>query len=194
MSRPRKQQSQVRESPIQFRPGAELGQLVASLAAKYGLQTPEACRMLIALAVTEMDSRFFGLMQQMAVAMGGENAFLHACVHVHTALQGARRATSSPLQREAERASFILTTVQDFLANKGQSVKTEGLWFLPDTPPVSEEPDPVELHTPKKRIISKKKMREFSEKQHQGVPVEESASTKRSPVAEPQRQQATVGG
>src|SRR5690349_6783004 len=107
MTRPQKQADRKREAPIQFRPGSELGQLVGTFASRHGLQTPEACRALVCLSVTEMDARYFPLVRQLADTIGGENAFVRACVRVHTALEGARRATGHPIQQDPDRAYFI---------------------------------------------------------------------------------------
>ncbi len=133
MARPKKQRTQKRETPVQFRPGSELGHLVATFAALHSLQLPEACRSLIALAVSAMDIRFFSLVHQMAEALDGENAFTRACVHINTALEGARRATGNPMQADPERALFIVETVRSFLRDRGLAVREEDLCFLPES-------------------------------------------------------------
>src|SRR4051812_41530699 len=112
VARPKKQRPQKTESPIQFRAGSELGQLIAAFAAQYGLTAPEACRALVALAVCGMDWRFFQLMRQMASAVGEESAFLRVCVHIHTAVEGGERALGRPIQSDPERSLFIVATVR----------------------------------------------------------------------------------
>jgi hypothetical protein len=92
---------------------------------------PEACRLLLSLAVTEMDSRFAGLVLPLAEAMGGENAFVRACEHVHTALQAARRATGLPVQTDPQRARFIEQTVKVALTDRGAADRFRPLAFLP---------------------------------------------------------------
>jgi hypothetical protein len=130
--RPKKQQPQKTESPIQFRAGSELGQLIAAFAAQYGLTPPVACRALVALAVCGMDRRFFPLMRQMAAAVGEENAFLRVCVHVHTAVGGGERALGRPILFDPERSLFIVATVREFLRDRGVQIQEESLWFLPE--------------------------------------------------------------
>jgi hypothetical protein len=131
MARRKAEQESRRESPIQFRPGSELGHLINSFASGHGLSLAEGCRALIALAVTEMDCRYFELIHQMAEAIGGENCFARACLHVHTALAGARRTSNSPLQLDPERSLFIERTAYDFLAARGLQEQARGLEFVP---------------------------------------------------------------
>jgi hypothetical protein len=114
-------------------------------AADHGLQVNEACKVLVALAVTALDARYYGLMRQLADVMGGANAFVRACVHVHAALAGARRATGRPLLREAERLPHIVATIEAALAENGLAVQTRGLWFLSDQETASEEPESSEM-------------------------------------------------
>lgn len=132
MARRKAEKESRRESPIQFRPGSELGHLIDSFASGHGLSVAEACRVLIALAVTEMDCRYFELIHQMGKAIGGESGFVRACVHVHTALAGARRMSNLPLQVDPERSLFIERTVHDFLAARGLQGQARGLWFVPE--------------------------------------------------------------
>lgn len=118
--------------PLQFRPGVELERLVTDFAAPQRLEPNEACKVLVALAVTGLDGRYYPLMRQLAEAMGGDtNAFTHACVHVKTAVDGAALALGKPLHAEPERSRFILKVVVEFLSGKGMVAQTEGLWFLP---------------------------------------------------------------
>lgn len=130
MARPPKQQARQRESPIQFRPGSELGHLVRNFATGHGLTLPEACRLLLCLAVAEMDCRFAGLILPLSGVMGGENAYVRACEHVHTALQAARRKTGEPIQMDPERADFIEQTVKAALADRGAADMFRPLEFL----------------------------------------------------------------
>jgi hypothetical protein len=130
MARPKKQVAQQRESPIQFRPGSELGHLVRNFAEGHQLTPPEACRLLISLAVAEMDCRFAGLVLPLTEVMGGENAYVRGCEHVHTALQAARRATKRPMQLDPERAQFIEETVQGALKERGAGERFQPLEFL----------------------------------------------------------------
>jgi hypothetical protein len=95
---------------------------------------------LVALAVTEMDCRHYLLLRRMSEALGGEQAFLRSCVHVHTALEGAQRA-GNPLQTDPERASFIVRTVQDFLAARNLQLQPEDVLF-PVVPQPNEVPEP----------------------------------------------------
>jgi hypothetical protein len=88
-----------------------------------------------------MDCRFFGLMHQMADALGGANAFARACIQVNTALEGARRATCKPMQLDPDRVAFIWQTVAGFLAAKGLQVQAQGPWFqsAPEEPAEEEQ-------------------------------------------------------
>jgi hypothetical protein len=162
MARPPKERAQQRESPIQFRPGSELGHLVRNFADTHSLTAPEACRLLISLAVAEMDCRFAGLVLPLTEVMGGENAYVRACEHVHTALQAARRVTKRPMQLDPERAQFIEETVQGALAERGASERFRPLEFLhsvveaepagsgegqPTTPEMLEPPPAAETRT-----------------------------------------------
>jgi hypothetical protein len=116
--------------PFQFRPGPDLEQAVTDFGRLCGLNANDACKVLVALAVTAMDLRFFPLVRPMAEALGGAHAFPRACVRISGALDGARRATGQPLQLDPERALFILGTVQDYLATKGLTMPEQDFWFL----------------------------------------------------------------
>jgi hypothetical protein len=129
VSRQRKQPK--RKPPIQFRAESDLGQPVRDFAAEHGLPLNEACKVLVALAVNELDRRHYRLVRQLADAMAGRNAVPRACYHIYTALQGARRVTDSPLQLDPERAYFIIWTVHDYLVGKGLPVEGLDISFLP---------------------------------------------------------------
>src|SRR6202035_434789 len=107
--------------------GVELEELVQKFAEQQDLQVNEACKALVALAVTAMDVRYYGLISQMAEKMGGVNAFVRACARVHVALEGAMLATGRPLEDEPERSLFILKVVRDFLAARDIQVQTQDL-------------------------------------------------------------------
>jgi hypothetical protein len=115
---------------VQFRPVPALAALVKAFAEDHGLALNEAYKDLAALAVVGLDGRFFALLNQMAAAMGGANAFVHACLHVHAALEGAARLRGTPIHAEPERSLFVLGTVHDFLAGRQLEVQAEGIWFL----------------------------------------------------------------
>jgi hypothetical protein len=106
---------------VQFRPGAELEEQIKAFAAKHDLQVNEACKVLVALAVSSMDVRYYDLINQMAEAMGGVNPFVRACVRVQAALEGAALATGKPLQLESDGSRFILQVVKDNLGREGHS-------------------------------------------------------------------------
>jgi hypothetical protein len=128
---------------VQFRPGAELEEQIKTFAAKHDLQVNEACKVLVALAVSSMDVRYYDLINQMAEVMGGVNPFVRACVRVQAALEGAALATGKPLQLEPERSEFIFQVAKDFLSAKGIQVRTEDPWFsVPEQSKLQEERTP----------------------------------------------------
>jgi hypothetical protein len=127
----KKKREQQQGPPIQFRPGVQLQQLVAAFAGQHGLATNDASKMLVALAAAELDSRFYSLVNQMAQAMGGLNAFVRSCDYIRISLEAGRRATGHPLELDPERASFIVRTVCDYVASKGLPVEGVRLAFLP---------------------------------------------------------------
>src|SRR5690242_9834648 len=104
-----------RESPIQFRPGTELGRLVTEFSAANRLSDPEACRCLIALAVTGMDARYYRLLRQLADGWSAGTDFARACVHVKTMLDGAALADGPNVFVEPRRSQLILQAVRDAL-------------------------------------------------------------------------------
>jgi hypothetical protein len=150
--------------PLQFRPGVELERLVESFAAERGLRPNEACKVLIALAITAMDVRYYGLMHQLAEAMGGASAFVSACIHVQSRLEGAALMAGRPLWREPERSLFMLKIIQEFLQGKGLEVPTQGLWFLSQeeqAPPQAEEARPkVKVNPTERRTRTTRKVDE----------------------------------
>jgi hypothetical protein len=119
---------------VQFRPIPALAQLVKPLADRQGLALNEAYKDLAALAIIGLDVRYFGLVSQMALAMGGTNSFVHGCLQLHSALRGAAIA-GRPLSSEPARSRFVLEVVSDCLADKGLTVDTSGLWFLGQAEP-----------------------------------------------------------
>jgi hypothetical protein len=131
MARPRKRQSDERQPPIQFRVESDLAKLVHAFAEANAMNVHAACKALVALAVNELDCRYYGLLHAMAEGMGGANAFSASCSHVRAALEGARRATGAPLQLDPERAVFIWSTVVDFFRGRGLSIDLPHLSFLP---------------------------------------------------------------
>jgi hypothetical protein len=82
------------------------------------------------LAVVTLDCRYYGLVRQMADAIGGSKPFVSACLRVNAALEGAAVATSRPCIPEETRPGFILRVAQGVLTGQGKSVDTSGLNFL----------------------------------------------------------------
>jgi hypothetical protein len=158
--RPKKrQESQRRPSPVQFRLESDLGQLVDTFAVRHSLSTNEAAKAMIALCVSELDCRYYELLRQLADAVGGSTPFVRACLHVQAALEGARRASGNPMQSDTDRGPFIVSTVQDALAAKGIQVQTPGMWFTPsgERPHQPERRDPhPDPFSRKRRIIRHK--------------------------------------
>lgn len=148
MARPRKHETPPkREPPVQFRMEGDLGRLVRGFAEGHGLGVNEAAKSLIALAVVALDCRYYGLVRQLADALGGANAFVQACLRVNASLDGAAMATGRPFLPEGDRPDFVLRVVEGVLAGRGKSVRTEGLWFLAGaTNP--ERPAPPSVPTP----------------------------------------------
>ena len=118
--------------PWQFRPSPDLRELVGQFAVSNQLGPNEACKVLVALAMSELDYRHFGLIRQLAEALGGPDAFVRACTHIRSALEGARRATRNPIQVDPKHAVFIIETVQESLAAKGIQIQMRCLLFRPD--------------------------------------------------------------
>jgi hypothetical protein len=119
--------------PIQFRPGVELEQLLSGFAARHNLPRNDAAKILVALAISELDCRFYPLIHQMSQAMGeGPNAIARSCDYIRISLEAGRRATGHPLQLDPERSWFIVETVRDFVAGKGLPVEGVRLAFLPE--------------------------------------------------------------
>ena len=136
--------------PFQFRPGAELESLVGAFASQHGLAVNEACKELVALAVTAMDARYYALMRQLAEAMGGANAFVRACVHVHGRVEGA--ALADPKYRyEPGRARMIVKVVEEFVEAKGRRLSEDSLNFLPEEHSQYAE---VEMPEPSRQKVS----------------------------------------
>jgi hypothetical protein len=131
MAATRRSKPPKREAPIQIRPGPDLGRLLAEFTSRYNLHLNEACKCLVALALTELDSRFYPLLHQLAEAMGGANAFVRACTHVRAALEGGARARGEPLLHDPGRAKFVVQTVRDFLTARGMVLHDHGLSFVP---------------------------------------------------------------
>lgn len=141
--------TQRQPPPWQFRPGPELEQLVTRFAAAHQLQPNEAVKMLVSLAITELDVRYYPLLHQMAEAMGGASTFVRACSYVHTALDGARQATGRAMQSDPERCRFIIETIQIFLAKHGITLRTQGA----SIPSSQEEEDEQQASAPQRQPV-----------------------------------------
>lgn len=135
MPRPKKASSTPRrESPIQFRPGTELGQLVTDFSRSQGLKEGEACRRLIALAVTGMDGRYYPLIRQFAEGAGPARDFVRACAQVKSMVDGAALAGADEVGAEPGRSRFIFRIVKEALTSKGIELEAGGLWFATQAP------------------------------------------------------------
>ncbi len=132
MAKKKARGGQKQGPPLQFRPGVELEQMLSAFAGEHDLPLNDACKFLVALAVAELDCRFFRLIKEMSQAMGGANAFPRSCDHIRISLEAARRATGMPLHLDPERAWFIRQTARDYIAARGLPVEGVGLWFLPE--------------------------------------------------------------
>ncbi|MBI3407203.1 MAG: hypothetical protein HY040_02455 [Planctomycetes bacterium] len=117
--------------PWQFRPGPDLEDSVKMFAAENGLQPGLATKILVALAVTGMDRRYYRLVNKMAAALAGRNSFVRACVHIQTALTTAERVLDQRTQFEPQRSRFIYQTVKDFLSFRGIQLDKRGLNLWP---------------------------------------------------------------
>ncbi len=140
MARKRTNGRQRQGPPLQFRPGPELGRLIDAFASEHALQPNEACKVLVSLAVNELDCRYYQLLRRLAEVMGGGGAFPQACSYVRASLEGARRFSGQPLQLDPDRAAFIVRTVREEVERKGHQVAEVSLWFLPEAPQVPAEP------------------------------------------------------
>jgi hypothetical protein len=148
----RKAKDKYQQRPqFQYRGGADLDGRINSFAAEHGLHPNEACKVLTALAVMEMDGRFYKAIRRMSEAMGGPNAFVRSCVHVHTALQGARSVTGQPMQFDPQRVLFLLKIANDFLTERGLQLEAEDLWFTMDQVGQTEEEAQPESTKPRQR-------------------------------------------
>jgi hypothetical protein len=111
MARSRKGKAK-QEPPVAFRPGPELERLVSGFASNRGIGINDAYKQLAALAVAGLDGGYYDLLSQLAARLTGQNAFVRAVVHVHTALAAAVRV--DPLYAsEPERMRFVIRTVLD---------------------------------------------------------------------------------
>jgi hypothetical protein len=136
--------------PIQFRPGGSLAKLIGDFARENEIEPNDACKALVALAINELDCRFYKIVAMMAATLGGPNGFTDACMIIRAQLEGARRRSQDPLelQLDPSRAIFVQETVLDWLRRTGNPCEGFGLPFLecqqnanrqdapPDGPPV----------------------------------------------------------
>jgi hypothetical protein len=171
--------------PIQFRPGPELERPILSFASAHGLHPNEACKALVALAINDMDVRFYGLVRQLAEVLGSANAFARACDHVHSALVGARCATGEPIQFDPERCLIILKIIRDYLGAQGLQVQEQGLWFLPAPRPEPQADRREAFHDQfkrtKRRVLPLKKRQQPAEEPQEEAEQEPQASRPEPP-------------
>lgn len=132
------EKSPRQEPPLQFRAGPDLAPLIHGFASEHRVTANEASKALAALALAELDCRYFSLVRQLGDALGGSvNSFVRACLDVRSALRGAAVSRGRPLCSEPERSVFIASFIRDFLAARGVELQTDDLWFMP----VSEGPE-----------------------------------------------------
>jgi hypothetical protein len=171
--RPKKEGPPGYEPTVQFRPIPEFAQLVQAFARDHGLALGEAYKDLAALAIIGLDCRYFPLLNQMAKVMGGTNAVVHACLHVHAALRAAARVHGCKDLSEPLRTQFILETAAEVLALKEQSVQMDDLGFLPvhPAPPESSPPESPQPQPPQETPTVRRKVRNYGKR----TPAESSA-------------------
>jgi hypothetical protein len=118
--------------------------LIDDFAARVQLDPNEICKRLVALALTEMDARFYPLITEMAEAMGGANPFPRCCVHVQTALQTLLRLRKGTTVTEPERLWFVVDTARAYLAQKGLPLRSPCAWAsVTEATGGGEEPAPA---------------------------------------------------
>jgi hypothetical protein len=115
------------ESPIVFRPGADIRRLVMDFASSNDLSLHAAFRNLASLAIIGLDVRHHAPMFRLSTGLGGEHAFGRACSYVLTALQGFELAHDGQSLTEPERSRVVSIIISQHLARL----------FPKDQPPVS---------------------------------------------------------
>ena len=132
--------------PLQFRPGVELAEAVTAFAGRHGLTPNDACKVLVALGVAEMDARLYPLVAEMAAVTGDANAFTRCCLTVQTALQTRDRLLAADRRDESERLRFVWATAEDYLRRKGRPLATPCPWAV--TVPEAETAPPASKRQP----------------------------------------------
>jgi hypothetical protein len=84
---------------------------------------------LVTLALSGLDLRYYTLVEQLADAMGGLSPFVRACLYIKARLDGAV-LVSRDFIKEPARSLFILKVVQEYLARHGRELPDMDLWFL----------------------------------------------------------------
>jgi hypothetical protein len=115
--------------PLQFRAGTELQALVDGFAALRKMTRNESCKVLVTIAVTGLDLRYFTLIEQLARVMGGLSPIVRACLYIKGRLDGAVLASRDFL-KEPNRSLFILKVVKEYLEAHGRELPVLDLWFL----------------------------------------------------------------
>jgi hypothetical protein len=98
------------------------------------LTAPEACRRLIALAVSDLDARYYPLVRQLADGLGWGADFARACVHLKAMLDGAILAAPTTASSELERSRFVLKVIKETLGQRGLPLNTQGTPFAAPQP------------------------------------------------------------
>lgn len=71
---------------IHFRPGEELGRLIAETADQLALSRGECAKRLVGLAIRNMDLSYYGLAARLGECMYGGTTFDECCHHLHVAI------------------------------------------------------------------------------------------------------------
>jgi hypothetical protein len=111
------------ESPIVFRPGPELKDLVTSFASRHRVSINEAFKFLSALAVVGLDVRCYDLIAHIGALLTGPNKFVRAAHYVNSALLGAAQIRGSI--QFADRIVLIVRIARDVVEQRGASLPEE---------------------------------------------------------------------
>lgn len=103
------------DSPIQYRPGHLLADLLDKFAGDWQVSVNEASRRLAALAAHQLDARHHDLVREYAEKMYGTNDFVDACQRISIELQAADTArikVGAQRMAEEERQAEIVNIVR----------------------------------------------------------------------------------
>jgi hypothetical protein len=108
---------------IHFRPGEELGRLIADTADQLALSRGECAKRLVGLAIRNMDLTYYGLADRLGACMYGGTTFDECCHHLHVAIATEAAEQGELSAEDKYRVAKLLVDQHELLHGKQRTAE-----------------------------------------------------------------------